>query len=128
MSTGKILVVDDNVDAAITTGALLKAWGHEVVTVFSGDAALEEALKFHPELVLLDIGMPGMSGYELARVLRSNPVTSDAVLAAVTGYGQESDRQRSFETGFDYHFVKPLDASLLAAMLASPQRRTEQSP
>ncbi len=120
-SKRRILVVDDNVDAALSTTSLLKAWGHEVQAVFSGPAALEAARSFHPEILLLDIGLPGMSGYEVARHLRSEPSLKGVIIAAVTGYGQESDRQRSFDSGFDFHLTKPPDPSILESLLKSPK-------
>lgn len=116
----RILVVDDNADAALTVGTLLRAWGHDVHTVFNGPAALEEARHFRPEIILLDIGMPGMSGYDVARQLRANPVDPDTIIIALTGYGRESDRERSFEAGFDYHLTKPPDPSTLESLLALP--------
>ncbi len=118
----RVLVVDDNVDAALSTTALLKAWGHEVRTAHSGPAALEAARTFLPEFLLLDIGLPGMSGYDVARHLRSLPSLQGLVIAAITGYGQESDRQRSFESGFDYHITKPPDPGILESMLTGASR------
>lgn len=115
----RILVVDDNVDAATTIASLLKAWGHDVQSVFNGTAALEAARSFRPEIILLDIGLPGISGYEVARQLRSEPALSGAVIAALTGYGQESDRNQSLEAGFDYHLTKPPDPKLLETLLAA---------
>jgi PAS domain S-box-containing protein len=117
-----ILVVDDNVDAALSTTLLLRAWGHEVQTAFSGPAALDAVRTFRPEILLLDIGLPGMSGYEVARHLRSEPSLQGMIIVAITGYGQESDRQRSFDSGFDYHITKPPDPSLLESVLSSPRR------
>jgi CheY-like chemotaxis protein len=119
----KILVVDDNVDAVITITTLLKAWGHEVHGVYNGTSALDAVREFKPDIILLDIGLPGMSGYEVARSLRAEPQAHGIVLAALTGYGQESDRQRSFEAGFDYHLTKPPDPTVLESLLASPRLR-----
>jgi PAS domain S-box-containing protein len=116
----RILVVDDNADAALTVGILLRAWGHDVHTVFNGAAALEEARSFRPEIVLLDIGMPGMSGYDVARELRAHPIDPGTIIVALTGYGRESDRERSFEAGFDYHLTKPPDPTTLESLLALP--------
>jgi PAS domain S-box-containing protein len=115
----RILVVDDNVDAARTVTALLTVWGHEVHAAYNGPTALEAVQSFRPEIVLLDIGLPGMSGYDVARRLRAEPSLKGLVIAALTGYGQDSDRQRSFEAGFDYHLTKPPDPSLLQTLLAS---------
>jgi PAS domain S-box-containing protein len=119
----RILVVDDNVDAAMTVSTLLKTWGHEVHSVHTGVRAIEEVQNFRPEIVLLDIGLPGMSGYDVARQLRSEPSSKGVIIAALTGYGQESDRQRAFEAGFDYHLTKPPDPNLLASLLISPKSR-----
>jgi signal transduction histidine kinase/CheY-like chemotaxis protein len=119
----RILVVDDNVDAALTISALLKAWGHEVQAIYSGQGALEAVRNFRPEIILLDIGLPGMSGYEVARSLRSEPWAQGIVIAALTGYGQESDLQRSWDSGFDYHLTKPPDPEILESLLASPRSR-----
>lgn len=126
----KILVVDDNADAALTVGTLLRAWGHDVHTVFNGPAALEEARSFRPEIVLLDIGMPGMSGYDVARELRAHSSDPGTIIIALTGYGRESDRERSFEAGFDFHLTKPPDPSTLESLLALPTgsgRRAEDN-
>jgi len=126
----RILVVDDNADAALTVGTLLRAWGHDVHTAFNGPAALEEAHSFRPEIVLLDIGMPGMSGYDVARELRARPIDPGTIIIALTGYGRESDRERSFEAGFDYHLTKPPDPSTLESLLALPTgsgRRAEDN-
>jgi PAS domain S-box-containing protein len=119
----KILVVDDNVDAALTVSALLKAWGHQVHTIYSGQAALDAVRNFRPDVILLDIGLPGMSGYEVARSVRAEPWAENTVIVALTGYGQESDRQRSWNSGFDYHLTKPPDPELLKSLLASPRPR-----
>ena len=120
-SPTRILVVDDNVDAAISVVKLLKLWGHDVQTAFSGADALEAARKFRPQIVLLDIGMPGMSGYEVARQLRAQPEFQSLVITALTGYGQAEDRRRSQEAGFNHHLTKPPDPFALAALLTSPE-------
>jgi PAS domain S-box-containing protein len=117
----RILVVDDNVDAATSVVKLLKLWGHDVQTAFSGPEALEMAGKFHPQIILLDIGMPGMSGYEVARQLRAQPEFQSLVITALTGYGQAEDRRRSQEAGFNHHLTKPPDPFALAALLTSPE-------
>jgi two-component system, chemotaxis family, CheB/CheR fusion protein len=117
----RILVVDDNVDAAISVVKLLKLWGHDVQTAFSGPEALEAARKFRPQIVLLDIGMPGMSGYEVAKQLRAQPEFQSLVITALTGYGQAEDRRRSQEAGFNHHLTKPPDPFALAAMLTEPE-------
>lgn len=116
----RILVVDDNVDSAESLGMLLVASGHDVRTVHDGETALEVAVTFQPHVVFLDIGLPRMNGYELARELRRNQrAGGKMLLIALTGYGQKEDRQRSRESGLDQHLVKPLDPSALKALLAS---------
>jgi len=117
----KILVVDDNVDAAATVAKLLSGWGHEVHVVFTGHAALDAVRTFRPEILLLDIGLPGMSGYEVARQLRSDPSFDQLLITALTGYGQSEDRQRSFEAGFDFHITKPPGRDVLEALVIAPQ-------
>ncbi len=117
----RILVVDDNVDGAESLALLLELQGHQVRTAHDGIAAIDAISKFQPQVVLLDLGLPGMNGYEVARRVRSQPEFTDLVLAAVTGYGQDEDRHRSHEAGFNHHFVKPVDPKDLEAMLASAQ-------
>lgn len=113
----RVLVVDDNADAAATLAMLLRISGHEVKVAHDGHAALEAARTFRPEVVLLDIGLPGLDGYEVARRLRSRPETAHSLLVAVSGYGQEDDKRRSREAGFDQHLVKPVDFAALRAVL-----------
>jgi CheY-like chemotaxis protein len=115
----RVLVVDDNVDQADSAALLLRGSGHEVRAAYSGPTALEVAVEYRPDLVLMDLGLPGMDGYEVARRLRQQPGLKDAVLVAVTGYGQESDRQRSQGAGFDHHLVKPVNMQELEAILAT---------
>jgi two-component system CheB/CheR fusion protein len=122
----RVLVVDDNVDAAHSLGMLLKISGQDVVVAHEGDDALRKALEHHPELILLDIGMPGMDGYEVCRRLRALPQVQMAVLVALTGWGQEEDRQRSWQAGFDHHFVKPIDWATLGKLLANLDERSTQ--
>lgn len=118
-STGRrVLVVDDNADAAGTLAMLLKLGGHEVRVAHDGHAALEAAGSFAPEIVLLDIGLPGLDGYEVAKRMRSRPETAAALLVAVSGYGQEEDRRRSREAGFDHHLIKPVDFQVLRDVLS----------
>ena len=105
----RVLVVDDNVDQAHSAAILLRASGHEVREAYSGSVALEAALEFQPHVVLLDIGLPEIDGYEVARRLRQTPQTKDVRLIALTGYGLEADHQRSAEASFDDHLVKPVD-------------------
>ena len=114
----KILVVDDNVDAAETIAMLLEACGYEMRIEHGFKRALEQASKEKPDVCLLDIGLPEMNGNELARQIRKLPGMADAVLIALTGYGQEDDRANSREAGFDHHFVKPIDTAELTGVLA----------
>jgi PAS domain S-box-containing protein len=113
----RILVVDDNVDAAMALHLLLKSLGHETCVAYDGAQALRMAAEFRPDIVLLDIGMPGLDGYEVARQLRQLRQGGELRIVAITGWGQESDRQKSQEAGFDLHLVKPVDYSGLARIL-----------
>ena len=115
----RILMVDDNVDAATALGMRLESSGHDVRIAHSGAAALEAALEQLPDVVLLDIGLPGMSGLEVAMRLRQQSVFKNLMLVAMTGYGQVADRQRSQEAGFDHHLVKPVDFGRLQQILVS---------
>ncbi|HEX2644249.1 MAG TPA: ATP-binding protein [Thermoanaerobaculia bacterium] len=115
----RILLVEDNPDAAESLGELLRIWGHEVRIAYEGLGALDQARVETPDIVLLDIGLPGMDGYEVARALRSQPGLERTRLIALTGYGQDADRHRSSQAGFDHHFVKPVDIQALRLLLAS---------
>lgn len=116
-SPKKILVVDDNVDAADTLEALLDMDGFEVTTAYDGLAAVAAAASTLPDVVVMDIGMPGLDGYEAAREIRQQPRGKDVVLIALTGWGQATDKQRASHAGFDHHLVKPVDYSRLLACL-----------
>ncbi|HJX30102.1 MAG TPA: ATP-binding protein [Thermoanaerobaculia bacterium] len=113
----KVLVVEDNPDAAEALAEILRLWGYESHVAGDGPAGLELALQVRPRILLLDIGLPGMDGYELARRLRCLPGLQNARYIALTGYGQESDRQRSREAGFDYHLTKPVAPQTLREVL-----------
>jgi signal transduction histidine kinase/ActR/RegA family two-component response regulator len=113
----RVLLVDDNVDSAESLALLLRLWGHEVVVAHDGPAALREAEALPPQVALLDISLPGMDGYELARRLRAQPGLKGVVLVAVTGWGQEDDRRRSHDAGFDHHLTKPVELSALQELL-----------
>jgi two-component system CheB/CheR fusion protein len=115
----RILVVDDNRDSADSLSMLLKIMGHDVRTAYDGPEAIESVAQYHPDVVLLDIGLPSMSGYDVARALQESPDRARRVLIAVTGYGQDEDRRRSHEAGFDHHLVKPVDAAALDKLIAS---------
>jgi CheY-like chemotaxis protein len=120
----RVLVVDDNVDAAQSLATLLKLWGHQVAMAHDGTAALEAVRAQRPEVILLDIGLPGMSGLEVARQVRQDP--RRPLLVALTGYGQEQDRRRSIEAGFDCHLVKPVDLSELRRLIAAAPASRER--
>ncbi len=120
----RILVVDDNTDAAETLGLLLRLTGHDVRVAFEGQTAISTAREFLPELIFLDIGMPGMDGYEVARRLRREVELRGVVLVALTGWGQEEDRRRSQEAGFNHHLVKPVEPDLLNKLIAGWFNRT----
>jgi signal transduction histidine kinase/DNA-binding response OmpR family regulator len=123
----RILVVDDLAASAETLMTLLQMEGFEVKVASEGMAALKIAEDFRPDVVLLDIGLPGMNGFEVAHRLRTQPESRDALLIALTGYGEAESRTRSAQAGFDFHMVKPADVNLLLSMLANPQqaRRTQ---
>jgi two-component system, chemotaxis family, CheB/CheR fusion protein len=118
----RLLVVDDNKDAAESMSMLLELWGHEVICAYDGRAALEAAAQYHPDAVFLDIGLPGMDGYEIAERLRELPESGHTVLVAITGYGQDEDRRRSREAGIDYHLVKPVAPETLQKLLDALER------
>ena len=112
-------MVDDKPDAADSLAMLLRMHGHDVCAVNDGPAVLTEADKFKPEVIFLDIGMPGMDGYEVARRLRQQSGHERVLLVAVTGWGQEEDRRRSFAAGFDRHLVKPVEPKDVTDLLAA---------
>ncbi|HLJ94820.1 MAG TPA: PAS domain S-box protein [Gemmataceae bacterium] len=117
----RVLVVDDNTDAAESIAMLLRLWGHRVRVAYTGPEALRAAEEYQPDVAFLDIGLPGMDGYEVARRLRQQPTFQRTVLAAVTGYGQEDDRRRSAEAGFNHHLTKPVAPETLQKILAEAE-------
>jgi CheY-like chemotaxis protein len=118
----RLLLVDDNEDAALALSRLLQASGHTVIQAYDGPTALEAAAAYKPDAVLLDIGLPGMDGYEVARRMRQDPELAQTRLIAISGYCQEEDRQRSREAGFDHHLAKPTNLQELLALLGeTPQ-------
>jgi len=117
----RILIVDDNVDMVGGLVRLLELLGHDVRTAYDGPAAIETARVHRPEFVLLDLGLPGMDGYQVATRLRQEQGSQDAVIIAVTGYGQEDDRCRSREAGIDHHLVKPIDHNVLVTLISQSQ-------
>jgi PAS domain S-box-containing protein len=118
----RLLVVDDNKDAAISLALLLRLHGHEVQVAHDGPAGIQLALAQRPDLIFLDLGMPGMDGYEVARRIRRTPALERITLAALTGWGQQEDRRRTAEAGFDHHLVKPPEPKALEAVLANLKR------
>lgn len=116
-------MVDDNEDAAVTLALLLETLGHTVSVAHSARAALEALPAFEPDVCLLDIGLPEMNGFELARTLRARPGTDHAILIAVTGYAQEKDRAEARAAGFHDLFAKPVDLEVLGAALVQIERR-----
>jgi len=117
----RVLIVDDNVDAARSLALMLRCEGHDVAVAHEGCAALEAACYRPPEVIFLDLGLPGMDGYEVARALRRAGL-SEVLLVALTGYGQEEDRRRTQEAGFDHHLVKPADSTEIRRLLAERRR------
>ncbi|HUP24066.1 MAG TPA: PAS domain S-box protein [Thermoanaerobaculia bacterium] len=115
----RVLIADDNPDAVDALATLLQLAGHQVATAHDGREALEVAVSFLPDVVMLDIGMPGMNGYEAARLIREEPWSHDVVLVAITGWGQEGDKQQAREAGFDHHLTKPVDMAGLETLLAA---------
>jgi two-component system, sensor histidine kinase len=118
-SKRRVMIVDDSVDGAESMSVLLEMLGHEVRVVYNGASALSAAPEFKPEVVILDIGLPDLDGYHVARALRSQPETAGALLIALTGYGQESDRQRTRAAGFDHHLVKPASLEDVERVIAT---------
>jgi CheY-like chemotaxis protein len=118
----RVLIVDDNRDAAEMLGMLVRLWEHEVAMAHDGRSALEVAAGFRPDVVLLDLGLPELDGYEVARRMRRHPDLAEVLLVAVSGYGRPEDLQRTREAGFDEHLVKPVDPQVLAELLAAPYR------
>jgi CheY-like chemotaxis protein len=117
----RILLIDDNVDLTSTMSALLRLGGHEVAVCCDGTAGLDAAADLQPEVILIDIGLPGMDGYEVASRLRQSAAFDRTMLVAITGYGQADDRRRAREAGFDHHLVKPVFFEALQQLLASPE-------
>lgn len=118
----RVMVIDDNQPSAQTMGWAIEAMGHDVMIVHDGVAAIEAAKSFQPDAVLLDIGMPGMSGYDVCRAMRALPGLERATFIAQTGWGQEEHRRRSREAGFHHHLVKPVDFADLGRLLAAARK------
>jgi CheY-like chemotaxis protein len=114
----RVLIVDDNEDAANSLAMILNLGGHETASVYTAADALQRAAAFRPDVVLLDIGLPGMDGYEVAQKMRELPGLRDIRLVAVTGYGRADDRLRARDAGFDDHLTKPVEFAVLERALA----------
>jgi two-component system CheB/CheR fusion protein len=117
----RVLVADDNADSANGLAMLLEMASHQVRVAYDGQTTLTAAEEFRPHVVLLDVGMPDLDGYEVARRLRASPETKKVLLIAVTGWGQKEDEHRAKEAGFDHHLVKPFDPSAVEKLLADHQ-------
>jgi len=115
----RVLLVDDSVDAAEAMSMLLETLGHEVRVMHDGPSALAMVDGFAPDVVILDIGLPGMDGFEVARELRTRAVTKSALLIALTGYGADSDKQKARDAGFDHHLVKPVSFTAIETVIAA---------
>jgi CheY-like chemotaxis protein len=116
----RVLVVDDNVDAAESLSTLLGMLGHETAVAFDGPQGLALAEQFRPQVAVLDLGLPRLNGYELARRLRAAP-HAPQLIVAVSGYGQPEDRRKSSEAGFDHHLTKPVELAVLQSVLGCPR-------
>lgn len=114
-----VLIADDNRDAADSMAILLRLDGHQVHVVYTGSEALEAARTLRPQCALLDLGMPGMMGHEVARNLRAEPWAQTLLLVAITGWGQTREVEAALAAGFNFHFTKPIDPAALAAVLAA---------
>ncbi len=124
----RVLVVEDNEDVARSLAMLLELWGHDAEIVYRAEAALVAVQARRPAVVLMDIGLPGMDGYEVAKRLRRQHGCEDVLLVAMTGYGQEEDRRRAHEAGFDHHLVKPVDPDVLQDLLSKVGMGTPPRP
>jgi CheY-like chemotaxis protein len=114
-----VLVVDDNPDAGILLAEYLRAFGHQVTVAWNGEDALEAAREARPKVVLLDLGMPCMNGFEAARRFRADPMFGSPILVAITGWGSEEDRQRTRQAGFAHHLVKPVEPTMIVKLLGT---------
>jgi len=115
----RIVVVEDNPDIRESLSMLLNLWGHEVALASDGPSGVERVLEERPDVALIDVGLPGMNGYEVARAIRKGIPTGGIRLIAVTGYGQPSDRESAMQAGFDMHLLKPIEPKMLESLLAS---------
>ena len=123
-----VLIVDDNRDVADSTAMLVRMAGYDVHLAYDGKGAIESAQRLQPDAVLLDIGLPGIDGYEVAQRIRGAASAGKPLIVAVSGYGQDEHRLRSSKAGFDHHIVKPIDPALLTELLASLRSTRGSSP
>jgi CheY-like chemotaxis protein len=121
-SKRQVLIVDDNADALASLSMVVRALGSETFDARDGLEAVESASNLRPDVILMDIGMPRLNGYDAARRIRQEPWGHEVLMVATTGWGKEEDRRRSKEAGFDLHLVKPIDISAVQQVLASPAR------
>jgi CheY-like chemotaxis protein len=119
----RVLIVDDNLDAAETLAMMLELLGQQTRQAHEGNGALKAAQEYNPDVIFMDIGLPGLSGHEVVTRMRRELGMTDAYIIALSGYGTEEDRRKSFHAGFDTHLVKPLDPAALPGILASAERR-----
>jgi CheY-like chemotaxis protein len=124
----RILVVDDNMDSADSLSLLLTACGHAVAKAYTGQGGIEAAMQAPPDLAILDIGLPDMSGLDVARRLRAAPATERTVLVALSGWGQKVDRQRSAQAGFSHHLVKPADPGAVLELIQAASAGHRDGP
>jgi CheY-like chemotaxis protein len=124
----RVIVIEDNRATADSLRELLDLSGHDVRVAYDGPAGVRAAREWPPEVVLCDIGLPGLDGYGVAAALRAHPGTSRARLIAITAYGSDEARRRSHEVGFERHFVKPVDPGVLLELLADLRARTDNAP
>jgi CheY-like chemotaxis protein/nitrogen-specific signal transduction histidine kinase len=124
----RVLLIDDNVDMRETLAACLSMQGHDVTEAGDGPSALQLASEFAPDVIVIDIGLPEMDGYEVARRFRANPLMRDVRLVALTGYGQQEDKQKAVNAGFDEHLTKPVDSATLEQVIAGAATRRQATP
>jgi CheY-like chemotaxis protein len=120
-----VLVIDDNVDVAEMLAAYLQQIGHEVIQAHDGRSGLDAALQHRPDVIVCDIGLPGLDGYEIARTLRQAPQLRSSLLVAVSGYGESADREKARVAGFSHHLTKPADPLALADLIATSRNANE---
>jgi CheY-like chemotaxis protein len=123
-----VLIVEDNADSRTMLHAMLELWGHEVHEAADGERGLERAVAVRPDIALIDVGLPGLDGYELARQIRASVGGVHIFLVAVTGYGDPDDLRRARAAGFDSHLVKPVDVKTLAGILGAAGRQSDRAP